>query len=238
MRLDLFVSERQKCTRTRAANIIKMGGVSVNGKIALKAGAEVSSQDEVSIRDVVKFASLGGVKLENALAHFSLDLTGAQCLDLGAANGGFTHCMLSRGAASVDAVDLNLAFEAPLCDDPRITMHDGVNVKDVANVFPTKRFDFISADLSFISLRSLFPLFYDLLKEGGHLIVLFKPQYEVGKKYLPKSGVVHDKKAIAAVFSDLTKRAEDAGFVFIGACDVPDYFADKNKEKTVLFSKK
>ena len=238
MRLDLFVSEAQKCTRTRAANIIKMGGVTVNGKIALKAGEEVSPQDKVLIRDVVKYVSLGGVKLENALARFSVDLTDAECLDLGAANGGFTHCMLSCGAASVDAVDLTLAFESPLCDDPRISMHDGVNVKDIANIFPTKRFDFISADLSFISLRPLFSLFYELLKLEGRLIVLFKPQYEVGKKCLPKSGVVRDKKAIDAAFSDLKKSAEEAGFVFVDVCDVPDYFVDKNKEKTVLFSKK
>ena len=238
MRLDLFVSQAQNCTRTRAANIIKMGGVTVNGRVVLKAGAEVSLQDEVLIRDLIKFASLGGVKLENALTTFSLDLKDAVCLDLGAANGGFTHCMLSRGAASVDAVDLTLAFDPALRDDPRVTMHDGVNVKEIANVFPEKRFDFVSVDLSFISLAPLFPLFYYLLKEGGELIALFKPQYEVGKKYLPKSGVVHDKKAMAAAFSHLKKSAEEAGFDFLGECDVPEYFSDKNKEKTVLFSKK
>ena len=137
----------------------------------------------------------------------------------------------------MDALDLTLAFDSALREDARVLMHDGANVKDAAMIFPTKRFDFISVDLSFISLRSLFPLFYDLLTDGGKGVVLFKPQYEVGKKCLPKSGVVRDQKAIDAAFSDLVKAAEGCGFSFLGACDVPDYFADKNKEKTLLFSK-
>jgi len=237
MRLDLYVSAELNCTRTRASNIIKMGGVTVNGRHIVKAGSEVSDRDVVEITDSVKYTSLGGVKLENALDYFHIDLNNKICLDLGAANGGFTQCMLTRGAKHVSAVDLSLAFPEFLVNDPRITIFDGVNVKNVNSVFVANSFDFISVDLSFISLNSLFPLFYPLLKQTGILIVLFKPQYEVGRKYLPKSGVVHDIKAMEKAFLSTKKSAEECGFLFLGDCYIPDYFSDKNKERTICFTK-
>jgi len=237
MRLDVYTAEKLGVSRTRASNIIKMGGVTVNGAVCTKTGAEIVPSNNISISDTVKYASLGGVKLENAFRTLGVSPARKECLDVGAANGGFTQCMLVNGAKSVASVDLSLAFPPEIAADPRVTLYDGVNAKNLAEIFPTESFDLISVDLSFISLRPLFSLFFGLLRKGGSLISLFKPQFEVGRAYLPKSGVVRDKKVMEKAFRLTVESAVLAGFSFKGACDVPEYFADKNKEKTVLFVK-
>jgi len=237
MRLDQYVSEQLHCTRTRASNIIKTGGVTVNGRVIMKAGCEIGLKDDVSISDTVKFSSLGGLKLENALKTFALDIKDAVCLDIGAANGGFTHCMLQNGAKSVSALDLSVAFPQELIDDSRVHIYDGVSVKDIGTLFEKECFDLVTVDLSFISLVGLFPLFYPLIKQNGTLVVLFKPQFEVGKKALPKSGIVHSEKESERAFERVVKSAEECGFHYHSYCFVPEFFANKNKERTVLFRK-
>ena len=235
MRLDVFLAERDNLSRTRAANLIKTGGVSVNGKRVDKPSAEISGEEKIEVVDTLKFASLGGVKLENALDSFRIDLKNKRCLDVGAANGGLTDCMLKRGAAKVTAVDLHVAFPDFLINDERVEIADGINAKDLSSVFAGRAFDFISVDLSFISLCCLFPVFRSLLSENGELICLFKPQFEVGRKELPKSGVVRDKKSIEKAFERVRIAAEESGFRFIADCAVPELFEDKNAERTVLF---
>lgn len=237
MRLDLFVSEKLGVSRTRAQNLIKTGGVRVNGVVTDKPAAEIAGGEDVAIQDTLKYASLGGLKIENALEKFKVDLADKKCLDIGAANGGFTDCMLKKGASDVCAVDLTIAFPDALRQDPRLKCFDKTNVKDLDKFFERERFDFISVDLSFISLCGLFGLFYPLLKKDGLLLTLFKPQFEVGRKALPKSGVVHDKKAVEKAFSLVKDSAENVGFRFLESCPVPEVFPDKNSERTVLFIK-
>ena len=238
MRLDLLVAEKLGVSRTRAQNIIKTGGVKISGRTEDKPSAEVANDAELVITDTLKYASLGGVKMENALRNFHIDLADKACLDVGAANGGFTDCMLKMGAKQVSALDLNVAFPDELLSDPRVRVYDKTNVKLVGEVFEPATFDLISVDLSFISLTGLFPLFFPLIKEGGSLLVLFKPQFEVGRKFLPKSGVVHDKKAIDKAFENVVTSAQNVGFNMVGHCAVPDIFPDKNRERTILFIKK
>ena len=235
MRLDVFLAERDNLSRTRAANLIKTGGVSVNGKRVDKPSAEISGEEIVEVVDTLKFASLGGVKLENALDSFHVDLKNKSCLDVGAANGGFTDCMLNRGAERVTAVDLHVAFPDFLKEDARVEIADEINAKDLAEHFRGRAFDFISVDLSFISLCGLFRVFRSLLSENGELICLFKPQFEVGRKDLPKSGVVRDKKAIEKAFARVLLAAKESGLRFFGDCAVPELFEDKNAERTILF---
>lgn len=237
MRLDLLVSERLSVSRTRAQNLIKTGGVRLFGKILDKPSAEVDQASPLIITDTLKYASLGGVKMENALERFALSLADKVCLDVGAANGGFTDCMLKKGAREVSALDLNVAFPEELLSDERVKIYDKTNVKTVGELFSPDTFDLISVDLSFISLTMLMHSFYPLLKKGGQLLVLFKPQFEVGRKFLPKSGVVRDNKSIEKAFTNLVDAAEKVGFRFINRCPVPDIFPDKNKEQTVLFEK-
>ena len=237
MRLDLLVSEKLGISRTRAQNVIKTGGVTMNGTTLDKPSADVDPTAILMITDTLKYASLGGVKMENAMDSFRLNAEGLVCLDVGAANGGFTDCLLRRGAKSVASLDLNIAFPHELRNDERVKLFDKTNVKSVGELFPEATFDLIAVDLSFISLTTLFSLFYPLLKDGGLLLVLFKPQFEVGRKFLPKSGIVHDKKAIENAFSRVVDSAQLAGFRLIGQCPVPDIFPEKNKERTVLFVK-
>ena len=237
MRLDLLLSQKQGISRTRAGNLIKTGGVKVNGCVADKPSLEVQANDDIIVTDTLKFVSLGGIKLENALLRLDVAVKDAVCLDVGAANGGFTDCLLKSGAKEVSAVDLTIAFPKELLQDERITIYDNVNVRDIPVVLQGMHFDFICADLSFISLTVVFPLLYPLLKSGGKAVVLFKPQFEVGRKALPKSGVVRDEKTIERAFLHCKQAAEDAGFRFGGFCYVPDVFPNKNKERTILLVK-
>ena len=237
MRLDLIVSERLGISRTRAQNIIKTGGVRLGDKLLDKPSLELDPSVDLVITDTLKYASLGGMKMENAIEHFRLDLQGKVCLDVGAANGGFTDCLLRKGANKVVALDLNVAFSDELASDPRVEVYDKTNVKTISELFAAETFDLISVDLSFISLCALMPLFYAPIKRNGFLLVLFKPQFEVGRKYLPKSGVVRDKKAIEKAFDQMVTSAEKSGFHLIGECLIPELFPDKNPERTVLFEK-
>ena len=237
MRLDLLVSEKFGVSRTRAQNLVKTGGVQVGGVVIDKPAAEVPPLADVALFDTLKYASLGGLKIENAIEKFKIDLSGKICLDVGAANGGFTDCMLKMGAKEVSALDLNVAFPEDLLRDERVKIYDGANAKNVGTMFQERSFDFVSVDLSFISLCGLFACFYPILKNDGMLLTLFKPQFEVGRKALPKSGVVRDKKAIEKAFSTVVESAEEAGFKMISQCAVPEVFPNKNVERTVLFAK-
>ena len=235
MRLDVLVSEREGISRTRAQNLIKTGGVRQGGILLDKPSLEVDPQSPFEIVDTLKYASLGGLKLENALLVSGRSVKGKTCLDIGAANGGFTDCLLRFGAAHVSAVDLTIAFPSALRADPRVTVYDGVNVKNLCDLFANHSFDFITVDLSFISLCGLFGSLVPLLKPNGELMTLFKPQFEVGRKYLPKSGVVRDQKVLDKTFLSFLAAAEAVGLHLVCQAPVPDLFPDKNKERTVFF---
>lgn len=237
MRLDTFLAEREGISRTRAQNLIKTGGVTVGGIAVDKPSFEVGEGAKIAVTDTLKYASLGGLKLENAIQTFSVSIKDKKCIDVGAANGGFTDCLLRMGAREVCAVDLTIAFPEQLSHDPRVRVFDGVNVKDLPEVFSNEHFDFLCVDLSFISLCPLFPLLSSLITETGVMIALFKPQFEVGKAALPKSGVVKDRKVLQKAFDRFLLQAELAGLKMLGECDVPAVFPDKNRERTVLFKK-
>lgn len=237
MRLDLLLSERERISRTRAQNLIKTGGVSVNGVRVDKPSVEVETTDKITVVDTLRYVSLGGLKLENALDVCHESVKGAVCLDVGAANGGFTDCLLKKGAAEVSAVDLTIAFPKELAEDPRVKLFDGVNAKNVGECFEADHFDFISVDLSFISLVGMFGVLCPLLKMGGKMMALFKPQFEVGRKYLPKSGVVRDKKAIEKAYEAFLVAADAVGLRKTSDCPIPPLFPDKNAERTVFFIK-
>jgi len=235
VRLDLLVAEKADISRTRAQNLIKTGGVSLRGIRLDKPSADVDPTAEIEITDTLKYASLGGLKLENALKSCGRSLQGKKCLDVGAANGGFTDCMLKSGAAKVSAVDVTIAFPPALINDPRVTIYDGANVKDLPTLLCGQTYDFIAVDLSFISLCGLFEIFAPLLRSDGELMALFKPQFEVGRKCLPKSGVVRNAKVLDKTFRAFCASAEHVGLHYSCDAPVPELFPDKNKERTVFF---
>lgn len=216
MRLDAYLSANHKArSRTHAAALIKDGCVSVNGKTAAKPSLEVSETDEITVvQPEVAFVSRGGLKLHGALEALALDVTGVDCADIGASTGGFTDCLLSRGASHVTAVDSGSGQLAEtLREDPRVTNLENCNARYMTVETVGGRKDLVVSDVSFISQTLLIPAISAILKPAGTYICLVKPQFECGREALNKNGIVRDKKfhlaALRKVFGALTEN----GFV-------------------------
>jgi 23S rRNA (cytidine1920-2'-O)/16S rRNA (cytidine1409-2'-O)-methyltransferase len=190
--------ERGLCdSREKAQRAIMAGSVRVNGQPAKKPSDKINPDDAIELVESEKYVSRGGLKLEHGLNHFSIEVTGSTALDLGASTGGFTDCLLQRGAAKVYAVDVGrgqLAWK--LRQDSRVVVMEGINARTLGrNSFPA---DFTSVDLvvidcSFISLKKIIPPAVPLLRPGGLIIALIKPQFEAGKAEADKgAGVIRD----------------------------------------------
>ncbi|MFM8360037.1 MAG: TlyA family RNA methyltransferase, partial [Verrucomicrobiota bacterium] len=184
-RLDVALVERGLCpTRTRAQAALLAGKVRVNGQPATKPGSTVQPDDVLELVGTDRYVSRGGNKLEHALRHFRLDVTGARALDLGASTGGFTDCLLQHGAARVWAVDVGqgqLAWR--LRQDPRVVVRERTNARHLApsDLAPDGApFDLVVIDCSFISLRRVWPACPPLLARTGRVVALIKPQFEAG----------------------------------------------------------
>ncbi len=200
-------------SRTNAGDLIKEGKVSVNGKIITKPSYDVKHSDKVQITgDMPKFVSRGGLKLEKAIEEFSLDLKGCTCMDIGASTGGFTDCMLSYGAVKVFAVDVGTdQLDSRLKQDIRVISMEKTNVRGLDPAV-IEKVDFISIDVSFISLKAVLPCAYSFLKDNGHCVALIKPQFEAGKTSLNKKGIVKDEKIRKRVCDDISAFALSIGF--------------------------
>lgn len=217
-RLDLALVERGLCeTRTQAQRAIMAGQVRINGHPAAKSSDAVREGDGVELLSGDKFVSRGGHKLERALNCFELDVTGLNALDLGASTGGFTDCLLQRGAARVCAVDVGhgqLAWK--LRQDVRVTVMEKTNARTLtpAAFGPAfQPFDLVVADCSFISLRKILPAAAALLRANGKLVVLVKPQFEAGKAEADKgAGVISDPAVHARVLAELEEFVDCGNF--------------------------
>lgn len=209
MRLDQLIVERGLCeSRERAQRAVLAGRVRLNGRPAPKPGTRVREADTVEIEAGEKFVSRGGHKLEHALAHFALEVTDARALDVGASTGGFTDCLLQRGAAHVTAVDVGRGLLAwRLRQDARVTCLEGVNARHLApaSFGPGWRpFDLAVADCSFISLRLVLPAVVPLVRPGGRIVALIKPQFEAGRAEADRGhGVITDPAVHARVLAEL-----------------------------------
>jgi 23S rRNA (cytidine1920-2'-O)/16S rRNA (cytidine1409-2'-O)-methyltransferase len=192
-RLDVVVAERTEISRERAQALIMAGRVLVEGEPVTKSGSSVGTTARIEVRDDARFVSRGALKLEKALDEFGWPVTGLRCLDVGASTGGFTDCLLKRGAASVTALDVGYGQIAwKLRADPRVTVIERCNFRHVAPDQIGAPFAFACADVSFISLTKLAVKFFEVLAAGGHLVVLVKPQFEAGRSAVGKGGVVRD----------------------------------------------
>jgi len=238
MRLDLYLVQHHLApTRTRAANVIKLGGVTVNGKRVDKPAFDVAEGDAVVAHDVVEYASLGGLKLQKALDEFGIRLKG-RAVDIGASNGGFTHCMLTRGIRHVYAVDVGeCALPDFLRQDDRVTPMPKTNARTLTAEMLGGTVDFGTVDVSFISVCYLLPVLYAVLSAGAEAVVLVKPQFEVGAKNLTKTGVVKDEKTRRKALEKVQAEAASVGFSIMGTCAVPLLFADKNVEYLLYLRK-
>jgi 23S rRNA (cytidine1920-2'-O)/16S rRNA (cytidine1409-2'-O)-methyltransferase len=222
-RLDAALVERGMLpTRARAQAVILAGEVYVDGEQAVKAGRRVASGAVIEIRSRrPRFVSRGGQKLDHALATFAVDVRGLRVLDAGASTGGFTDCLLQRGAAQVYAVDVGsgqLAWE--LRGDPRVTALEGRNIRSLVADEVGGPVDVITVDLSFIGLDKVLPVLRGVVRSGGAVVALVKPQFEAGPK-AAKRGVVRDPDVHEDVLRRVIAGAEAAGFRVVDATYSP-----------------
>lgn len=218
-RLDVLLVERGLHeSRQRAQAAIMSGEVFVGGQRVDKPGTAVAEDAEVEVRGAaLAYVSRGGLKLEKAMATFPIDLTGAVCTDIGASTGGFTDCMLQNGAARVYAVDVGYGQLAwKLRSDPRVVCLERTNARYLTSEQIPEPLDFASIDVSFISLKLIFPALHGLLKENGHVACLIKPQFEAGREKVGKKGVVRDPKVHLEVLEHFLEHAKESNFTVLG----------------------
>jgi len=220
-RLDLLLVERGLAeSRTQAQRLILAGQVSVGDRQVDKPGTQVSVAEPVQVAEGLPYASRGGFKLAAALDAFDLDVNDWVAADVGASTGGFTDCLLQRGAAKVYALDVGygqLAWQ--LRQDPRVVVMDRTNARYVETL--PEAVDLATVDVSFISLRLILPPILGWLRPGGRTVALIKPQFEAGRKQVGKGGVVRDPAIHRAVLTELIAWAEGQGLGLQGLIRSP-----------------
>jgi 23S rRNA (cytidine1920-2'-O)/16S rRNA (cytidine1409-2'-O)-methyltransferase len=244
LRLDQMLVERGLCeSREKAKRAIMAGAVRVNGQVAVKPSDAVRESDCLELTAGEKFVSRGGHKLEHALEHFQIDASGRTAIDLGASTGGFTDCLLQRGATKVFAVDVGqgqLAWK--LRHDPRVIVMERTNARTLtAAQFPQtfSPVEIAVIDCSFISLRKILPAAIALVKPLGKVVALIKPQFEAGKVEADRgAGVISDPAIHARVLEELSEFvAKIDGVEWRGVVESPLLGPAGNKEFLVLIEK-
>lgn len=240
-RIDLLlVREGFFETRERAKRSIMAGVVLVDNKVVDKAGTLVNEEAEIRIKgEILKYVSRGGLKLEKAIKVFNLDFTGRIVADIGASTGGFTDCALQSGAKFVYAVDVGTnQLSWKIRQDERVKSLENCHVKDLKSEdLNGEKADFIVVDVSFISLGKVIPYFKDFLSENGKLVMLIKPQFEVGRENIEKGGIVKDFGKHKMAIENVIKSAEEIG-LHINGIDVSPITGSKgNVEYISCFSK-
>ena len=218
-RLDVLLVERGlQESRQKAQATIMSGLVFVKGQRVDKPGTAVPNDAEIEVRgNALKYVSRGGLKLEKAMASFPIDLRDAVCGDIGASTGGFTDCMLQNGARKVYAVDVGYGQLAwSLRSDERVVCMERTNARYLTHEQIPEELDFASVDVSFISLKLILPPLCGLLRQGGHVACLVKPQFEAGKEKVGKKGVVRDPAVHQEVLEHFLEHAKESGFTVLG----------------------
>ena len=200
----------------------------VNAQIRIKGGDDPSS----------RYVGRGGLKLEAALREFQIDATGLDCLDVGASTGGFTDCLLQHGARQVVSIDVgHNQIDWRLRTDARVEVREGVNARYLTSSDFQLSFDLIVMDVSFISATKIFPAIIPLLKGNGRLVLLVKPQFEVGRGEVGKGGIVRDPEKHARVIEEVNRTAKELGLVVRNVIESPLRGAEGNLEFLALYEK-
>jgi 23S rRNA (cytidine1920-2'-O)/16S rRNA (cytidine1409-2'-O)-methyltransferase len=220
-RLDgLLIDRGLVASRQQAQGLIMAGQVLVNEQMVDKPGKQVPDDAEVKIRQGLPYVSRGGLKLEHALERFGVDVHGLVVADVGASTGGFTDCLLQRGACLVYAIDVGYGQLAwRLRQDPRVVVLDRTNVRYLKGL--PDSIDLATVDVSFISLEMVLPAIMDLLRPRGEVIALIKPQFEAGRGQVGKGGVVKDREVHRRVLERVTSLALDRGLQILGLTPSP-----------------
>jgi 23S rRNA (cytidine1920-2'-O)/16S rRNA (cytidine1409-2'-O)-methyltransferase len=230
-RLDRWMVEHGSAeTREKAQALIMAGEVMVNGQKASKPGQSVDDFAAVQVLARPRYVSRGGLKLEGALQQFHVNVRSLVCADFGASTGGFTDCLLQAGAARVHAIDVGVGqLDWKLRNDSRLAVHEGLNARYLNPDDLGEKVDLAVCDVSFISATLLAPAMAGVLKPEGSMIVLVKPQFEVGREQVGKGGIVRDPEAHAAACEKVRASVAALGFQ-TALMESPITGAEGNKE--------
>ncbi len=231
-RLDIIVFERGLTeSREKAKALILAGNVFVNGDKCTKAGEKFSEDIEISIKKNLKYVGRGGLKLEKAIESFNVNVKNKICLDIGASTGGFTDCLLQKGAAKVYAVDVGYGqLHWNLRNNPKVVVIERCNFRNIPEDKIPESMDIVVIDVSFISLKKIEPKALAFLKKNGEIIALIKPQFEVGKDEVGKGGIVRDENKHQEVVNELSMFFENMGLKVKNIIESPVLGQKGNKE--------
>lgn len=239
-RLDIVLVNRGFFqSRERAKSSVMAGIVYVDGQRVDKPGTGIRDDAEIFIKeDTCPYVSRGGLKLAKAIQSFQLVLEGAVAVDIGASTGGFTDCMLKNGAKKIYSIDVGYGqLDWNLRNDPRVVNMEKVNIRYLDKEKIAEKADLISIDVSFISLKLVFPVAADLLAEDGNLVCLVKPQFEAGREQVGKKGIVKDKKVHKEVIENVIRYGQANGLYPQGLDFSPMTGAKGNIEYLLLLNK-
>jgi 23S rRNA (cytidine1920-2'-O)/16S rRNA (cytidine1409-2'-O)-methyltransferase len=230
-RLDRLMLERNlAASREKAQALIMAGEVLVDHQKAAKPGQMVRANADVEVLRRPKYVSRGGLKLEAALEHFAIRVDGKVCLDIGSSTGGFTDCLLQAGAARVHAVDAGTAqLDWKLRSDPRVIVHENLNARHLKFADISELAGIAVCDVSFISVTLILPALPPLLEPDAPLVILVKPQFEVGKGHVGAGGIVRDPELHRFACERVSEAAEQLGFT-TALMDSPLLGAEGNRE--------
>ena len=241
MRADLFLSEHKYAKSRSAAVALISGGVYINGVKIDKPSQNVPdglAEYDVRIVEPQKYVSRGGLKLEAALDAFGVSPCGLVCADIGASTGGFTDCLLSRGAAKVYAVDVGHGqLDEKIAADSRVVSMEGINARTLTHATLGERVSLAVMDVSFISQTLIYDAASDVLTCGGLFISLIKPQFEAGEKNVSKGGIVKDRSVHRAVIERIQNEAQKRKLYMLDVIKSPITGGDGNVEYLALFKK-
>ncbi len=241
-RLDTEIFTRGLAgSRSAASAMIRNGQVTVNGRAVSKASLDVCPGDVIAVSDgqIGKYVSRGGLKLEAILDEAKIDPSGLLCCDIGSSTGGFTDCLLKRGAAHVYAVDSGKDQLHPsLRNDARVTVMEGTNARALDGSFLPRPADVVTMDVSFISQTLILPVIPSLLKDGGYLLSLIKPQFEAGRGKIGKGGVVKSEAARKDAVLKVSSCAAALGLFAEIIIESPVRGGDGNVEYLAAFVKR
>ncbi|GAB4283761.1 MAG: TlyA family rRNA (cytidine-2'-O)-methyltransferase [Coriobacteriia bacterium] len=238
-RADVVLVERGLFpSREQARAAILAGEVTVDGVPIRKAGQEVEDDAVLAVAERRRYVSRGGLKLEGALDQFGIDPAGLRVIDVGASTGGFTDCLLQRGAAEVTALDVGYGQLAwALRTDDRVRVHERTNIRHADPVELGAPFDAAVVDVSFISLGTVLPVLLPMVSDDGWVLALVKPQFEAGKGRVGKKGVVRDAAVHEAVLEAVAQHARSAGWTVRGIAWSPVKGPEGNIEFWAWFAR-
>ncbi len=226
-------------SREKAKALIIAGEVLVNGIVTDKAGAQMTPDSELTIKNKMPFVSRGGLKLEQAVNEFNIDLKAKTAMDVGASTGGFTDCMLQHGAVKVYAVDVGYGqFDWKLRNDKRVVLLEKTNIRYLEKSSVPDGIDIATIDVSFISLTKVIPNVLEFLKPEGEIVALIKPQFEAERKDIGKGGVIKDESKRLEIVENIKDWSEKAGLDVIGTTTSPIKGPKGNVEYLIYLKKR